>query len=138
MTARRLVITLHWVSFLLVCLIWSTTPDWPLWLTRPFVAVAFAFAALYVIRRGPHFKPGPKLEGWTRTVHRLQHHLLYFSLVALALVFLIGLPERTTYVAVQLVFFGGLMHGCFHAWRHTALYDGALRNVTPRFAHRIL
>ena len=50
----------------------------------------------------------------------------------------VGLPERATYLAVQLVFFGGLMHGCFHAWRHTALYDGALRNITPRFAHRIL
>ena len=138
MTGRRIVITLHWLSFLFVYLIWSTTPDWPLWLVQPFIAVAFAFFALYLVRRRPYFRPGPKLEGWTRPVHRLQHHLMYFSLVALALVFLTNQPERVTYVAVQLVFFGGLMHGCFHAWRHTALYDGALRNITPHFFHKVL
>lgn len=138
MTGRRAVIALHWASFTLLYLIWSLTPDWPLWLTQPFAAVAFGWLATYLWRRGPLFKPGPKLEGWTRPVHRLQHHALYLGNAGLALVFLIGAPERVTYIAVQLLFFAGLAHGCFHAWRHTALYDGALRTITPRALHRIL
>ena len=134
MTARRVVITLHWLSFMLVYLIWSTTPDWPMWLVQPFVAVAFVWFALYAIRRRPHCKPGPKLTGWARPAHKVQHHVLYFALIAFALVFLTQQPERVTYIAVQLLFFGGL----FHMWRHTALYDGALRNITPRFVHKVL
>ena len=29
-------------------------------------------------------------------------------------------------------------HAVFHLWRHTTLYDGALRRITPRKFHNIL
>ena len=31
-----------------------------------------------------------------------------------------------------------MIHAIFHPWRHTALNDGALRRITPTFAHKIL
>ncbi|MEM6386135.1 MAG: hypothetical protein AAF718_07860 [Pseudomonadota bacterium] len=135
---RRAVILLHWLSFLLVYLIWSTTPDWPPWLVQPFVAITAVWVGLLVVRRRVFFKPGPKLDGGARLAHRLQHPVLYLSLVGMALVFLTNQPERVTYIVVQVIFFGGLMHGLFHLWRHTALYDGSLRNITPRFLHKVL
>ena len=138
MTGRRAVILLHWTSFLLLYLVWSTTPGAPDGLVLAFAGVAFVWTALYVIRRGPLFRPGPKLQGWTRPVHRFQHHALYLGATVLALFLLADLPSRATYIAVQLLFFAGLAHGVFHAWRHTALYDGALRTITPRALHRIL
>jgi hypothetical protein len=31
-----------------------------------------------------------------------------------------------------------MIHAIIHPWRHTALNDGALRRITPTFAHKIL
>jgi cytochrome b561 len=32
----------------------------------------------------------------------------------------------------------GAFHGLFQFWRHNALYDGALKLITPKFMHKVL
>ena len=91
-----------------------------------------------MVSRGPLNKPGPKLTGVLRPIHRLQHHALYLAMVAASALVIWQLEATATGRALKVLLFGGLLHGAFHLWRHTALFDGALRRITPRAIHRVL
>lgn len=83
-------------------------------------------------------KPGPKLTGKLRSAFGPLHIALMILLAFTAISVvradygpLSGQPRMLCLLSLGL----GLLHGCFHLWRHTALRDGALRNMTPKFMH---
>lgn len=138
MTRRRLIIAAHWsIAFLLAVLL-IKGPGAPGWLVWLFASVAMVWVANYVIGRGPMGKPGPKLTGWLPMVYRIQHHALYISLAILTFFVITNLGATATGRALKVLLFLGLLHGLFHLWRHTALFDGALCKITPRFVHKVL
>ena len=138
MTRRRLVIFCHWASFFLLAVLLIKGPAAAPLLIWSFVGVSLVWVASYVLGRGPLNGPGPKLTGSLRPIHRAQHHALYVALVvALALV-IWQLDATATGRALKVLLFAGLLHGLFHLWRHTALFDGALRRITPRALHGLL
>ncbi|WP_308915250.1 cytochrome b/b6 domain-containing protein [Jannaschia sp. LMIT008] len=115
--------------------------------------------------RGLASRPGPKLRGWARRVHRPLHLTLIWGLFGVALTgFLLGLtssrllfagtvvpiapplglPTANDWVGfVHTVEFYALGvvaagHASFHIWRHLRLRDNALRIMAPRALHRLL
>lgn len=86
-------------------------------------------------------RPGPALTGVLRT-YFVPMHLVMMGLpgiLAIALVNADPGPLTDGPRAVAIATLGlGLLHGIFHLWRHTALGDGALRNMTPRILHGLL
>ena len=141
MTRRAVVITLHWaVVFLILTMVKGgvSTP----WVLALFVALVALWGAI-TLSRGMLGRPGPKLPPALRRaypwMHRTMHALLALTAVAI-LMRLIGAPlgwlDAWTLLLVTLA--AGTFHGLFHFWRHTALYDGALRLMTPKFVHRYL
>ena len=48
------------------------------------------------------------------------------------------IESQVTGRALTVLLFLGLLHGLFHLWRHTALFDGALRVILPKFMHGVL
>jgi cytochrome b561 len=138
MTRRRLVIAAHWsVAFLLAVLLVEGPSAAP-WLVWLFSGLGVLWVTSYALGRGPLAEPGPKLEGWLRPLHRFQHHALYLALAALTFFVITDLEASATGRAMKVLLFLGLLHGLFHLWRHTALLDGALRRITPRFVHKVL
>lgn len=138
MTRRRFVIFAHWMTAFLLAVLLIKGPSAPTWLTLAFSGLSGLWFASYVSCRGPLAKPGPKLVGITRPVHRLQHHALYFAMAAAAVASLTVLEDEVTGRALTVLLFLGLLHGLFHLWRHTALFDGALRLILPKFMHGVL
>lgn len=138
MTRRRLVILAHWSTAFLLAVLLIEGPDAPAWLIRLFAGMAMVWVASYLLGRGPLGTPGPKLTGWLRPVHLLQHHALYLALAVLSFFVLTDLEATATGRALKVLLFLGLLHGAFHLWRHTALFDGALRTITPRVIHKVL
>lgn len=138
MTRRRLVILAHWSTAFLLAVLLIEGPGAARWLVWLFVGIALIWMASYALGRGPLARPGPKLTGWLRPVHRVQHHALYLALAALTVFVLTDLQATATGRALKVLLFLGLLHGAFHLWRHTALFDGALRTITPRALHKVL
>ena len=138
MTRRQLVILAHWSTAFLMAVLLIEGPGTAEWLIWLFAGIALVWVASYALGRGPMGTPGPKLTGWLRPVHRLQHHALYLALATLTFFVLTDLAATATGRALKVLLFLGLLHGAFHLWRHTALFDGALRTITPRVLHKVL
>ena len=138
MIRRRFIIFAHWMAAFLLAVLLIKGPSAPTWLTLAFSGLSGLWFASYVFGRGPLAKPGPKLVGITRPIHRLQHHALYFGMAAAAVASLSVLEDEVTGRALTVLLFLGLLHGLFHLWRHTALFDGALRLILPKFMHGVL
>lgn len=135
---RRLVIALHWTTFFGLAALLASGAGAPVWLIWVFALAGLAWFASYVALRGPKARPGPKLTGWTIPAHRWQHHALYWSLPVIAFFSLTAFQSETTGRALKILLFASLLHGLFHLWRHMALYDGALKLMTPSVIHRHL
>lgn len=118
-----------------------------------------------LIWRGLASRPGPKLNGWQRCIHRGLRLTLIWGLCLIAVGgFLLGLTsswllkadgslpiappmgwpdwnEATStfriyqFYALSVV---AVAHAAFHIWRHYRLRDGALRIMLPRTLHRHL
>jgi len=118
-----------------------------------------------LMRRGLASRPGPKLTGRLRTVHRAMHLILIWGLFLVAFTgFLLGLTSATLLKAggvlpiapplglhaaneivgivhiIEFYALGAVVagHAGFHIWRHYRLHDNALRIMVPRRFHRFL
>jgi len=138
MTRRRLVIFAHWSTAFLLAVLLIEGPSAATWLVLAFAIITAVWFSSYLLGRGPLGKPGPKLSASLKALHRVQHHALYFAMASAAYFSVTALASETTGRALKALLFLGLLHGMFHVWRHTALFDGALRTITPRFAHKVL
>lgn len=141
MTRRSLTIALHWlvVMLLLSMIKGGTSAPWVLWL---FVIAVALWGGITLIK-GLLGKPGPKLSPGLRRAYPWMHRALHVSLALTALAVLlrlIGQPlawlDAWTLLLITLGL--GTFHGVFHFWRHTALYDNALRLITPKAMHKWL
>jgi len=92
--------------------------------------------------RGMLGKPGPKLQGLARSaypwMHRGMYAVLAVAVVVNALVLIGMLDLIHGWNAVLALLAASMFHAVFHLWRHTALYDGALRMMTPKIWHKYL
>ncbi|NNE51347.1 MAG: hypothetical protein HKN30_02985 [Sulfitobacter sp.] len=141
MTRRNLTVALHWsIVFLILAMVKGGTSErWVLALFAVFVALWGAMTLIL----GLMGRPGPKLSPPLRRAYPWMHRSLHIllALTAIAVVFrLIGrpLPWLDAWTMLLVTLSAGTFHGVFHFWRHTALYDNALRLITPRFMHNIL
>ena len=140
MTRRSLHIVLHWAVFMLILAMvkGGTSADWVRWAFVASVALWVGIA----LTKGLIGKAGPKLGPRTRALYPWMHRALYGVLAlsaALNAAELTGLLSPGPAWTSLLVLLGlGAFHGLFQFWRHTALYDNALRLITPRFMHGIL
>lgn len=118
-----------------------------------------------LMRRGLASRPGPKLKGRLRTLHRGLHLTLIWGLFCVALTgFLLGLTSAVLLKAggflpiappmgwrhandivgqIHIIQFYALGvvaggHAVFHIWRHYKLRDNALRIMVPKRLHRYL
>jgi cytochrome b561 len=141
MSRRALVIALHWSVVLLVLAMikGGTSNPWVLGAFAGLVALWSGQALLFGLigRAGP--KLSPPLRRAYPWMHRTLHILLALTALAVALR-LAGrpLPWLDAWTMLLVTLTAGTFHGLFHFWRHTALYDNALRLITPRFLHRML
>ena len=140
MTRRRLTILLHWSTLLLVLIMvkGGTSDVWVRWL---FVIGGAIWVGMALIK-GMLCKPGPKLTGSLRAAYPWMHRGLYAVLAITVFLngaaLMGGMPHDTGWIALLVLLAAGTLHGLFHFWRHNALFDGALRLMTPRFMHKIL
>ncbi|WP_298434144.1 cytochrome b/b6 domain-containing protein [uncultured Jannaschia sp.] len=129
-----------------------------------FVSLALIWTADLVIR-GLASRPGPKLRGTARAIHRPLHLALIWGLFGVAFTgFLLGLTaSRTLFAGTVLPIAPPLglpeanrwagtlhtvefyavaaiaaIHVAYHLWRHLWLRDNALRIMVPRALHRFL
>ncbi|MFL4472063.1 cytochrome b [Tateyamaria armeniaca] len=118
-----------------------------------------------LMRRGLASRPGPKLKGRWRTLHRALHLTLIWGLFFVAVTgFLLGLTSAVLLKAggflpiappmgwrdandivgqIHIIEFYALGvvaggHALFHLWRHYILRDNALRIMLPKVLHRYL
>ncbi|MEO0401562.1 MAG: cytochrome b/b6 domain-containing protein [Pseudomonadota bacterium] len=174
-TRRTALKWLHWLVVLLFIWFLLVQPSD----VRPFGAAAFQahsmLALIFVslslawfadlLRRGLAGRPGPKLTGRLRTLHRAMHLTLIWGLFFVALTgFLLGLSStvllkaggvlpiappmdwpQANHVIGQIHIFEfyalgavALGHALFHVWRHYLLGDNALRIMLPRAMHKHL
>ncbi len=129
-----------------------------------FVSICLLWTA-DVMRRGLASRPGPKLQGWARLVHKPLHLTIVWGLFLVALGgFLLGLTSVVqiraglwlpfapamgwqrahdlvgTLHIYQFYLLGVVIagHAAFHIWRHVRLRDNALRIMAPKALHRFL
>lgn len=129
-----------------------------------FVSTVLFWFAIF-LRKGLASRPGPKLQGWARRVHRPLHLTLTWGLFLVAVTgFFLGLSSSVQLWAGDIVpiaypmgwlrmndivgvvhsiqFYGlaalAIAHAAFHVWRHIKLRDNALRIMAPRVFHRYL
>lgn len=129
-----------------------------------FVTGALTWTGLHLLK-GLASRPGPKLRGWARRLHRPMHLTLVWGLFGVAFTgFLLGLtstrllfagtilpiapplglPTANDWVgvlhSVEFYVLGVIaaFHAGFHVWRHVRLRDNALRIMAPRILHRYL
>ena len=138
MTRRRFVIFAHSATAFLLAVLLIEGPSASVWLTSGFAALSGLWLTSYALGRGPLGKPGPKLTGVLRPVHHFQHHILCFAMAAASVASISALEDNITGRAMAVLLLLGLLHGIFHLWRHTALFDGALRAIMPKFLLGIL
>lgn len=141
MTRRRVVIALHWsVVMLLLAMVKGGT-------SNTYVLAAFAGLILIweaiTLTKGLLGPPGPKLSTRMRRVYPWMHSLLHIllSLTAIAVIARLldqPIPFLDAWTMLLVTLGAGTAHGVFHFWRHTSLYDNALRLILPKFMHSIL
>ncbi len=129
-----------------------------------FVSTVLFWFAMFM-RKGLASRPGPKLQGLARRIHRPLHLTLVWGLFAVAVTgFLLGLTSTVQLWAGNIVpiaypmgwpnlndlvgvvhsieFYGlaalAVFHAGFHIWRHIKLRDNALRIMAPKVFHRYL
>ena len=140
MTRRGLFIALHWFVVLLVLMLVKGGSDLPT-LRWVFVLAAGLWVAMS-LSGGMLGRPGPKLTGLARAAFRPIHLGLYALLGAAAAVNAAALlgyaTAQSAGLSLLILVFAGTFHAIFHLWRHTTLYDGALRMMTPRIWHKYL
>lgn len=133
-------IALHWAVVLLILAMTEGGSGAPT-LRWVFTGLAALWVAI-MLAGGPLGRPGPKLAGTARAIYRPLHLALYALLgitATLNAAELLGLTRPgPAFTAVLILLVTGLLHGLFHLWRHTTLYDGALRVMTPRIFHKYL
>lgn len=131
---------LHWaVLFMLLAMIKGGTAATGL---RWAFVIAGAVWIGVMIKGGLLGKPGPKLTGVFRTAFPWMHYGMY-GLLGIAVVInaidLIGVDADTAaWNSLLVLLVASIFHSIFHLWRHTALYDGALRMMTPKIWHKYL
>jgi cytochrome b561 len=138
---RRATIALHWLTATLLLFVLGDggATAWLAWLYAASGLAMCALALVFGLMNGP----GPKLEGAFRMGHPWLHRGLYLLIgwgaVALLAETVAGpLPGPSARVLLLTLLAAALIHSIFNLWRHTALGDGALRRMTPRFLHHIL
>lgn len=116
----------------------GTSADWVRW---TFVACVTAWVAI-ALAKGLIGKAGPKLGPATRAAYPWIHRAIYVALAVSAILNageLLGwISAGPAWVSLLVLLSIGAFHGLFQFWRHTALYDNALRLITPKFAHKYL
>jgi len=140
MTRRRATIALHWSLFLLLISI-TAGAEHPAFYWG-FAICGLAMTALALVF-GLLGKPGPKLQGIARIAHPWMHRGLYLAIAGVSALCLMHLFTGSPSFlemrrATKILFYVTMLHAVFHLWRHTALMDGALRTITPRFMHDTL
>lgn len=140
MTRRRLTILLHWsVLMLVLIMVKGGTADVVVrWV---FVLAGGLWVAIALVK-GMMGKPGPKLQGGLRAAYPWMHRGMY-GLLAVSVVLNAGgllgwVANEAAWISLLVLLAAATFHGLFHFWRHNALYDGALRVMTPRFMHKML
>lgn len=140
MTRRSIHIVLHWSVFMLILAMVKGGAS-AQWLRWTFVAAVMLWIAI-ALAKGLIGKAGPKLGPTTRMIYPWMHRAIYFALfvsAALNAAELLGWIAPGPAWTSLLVLLGiGAVHGLFHFWRHNALFDGALKLITPKFMHSIL
>ncbi|MEQ6247287.1 cytochrome B [Sulfitobacter sp. HNIBRBA3233] len=171
-------VALKWMHGLMIPLfIWFllVTPDVVVPMGRGWFALHSNLALIFVslcllwtadlMRRGLASRPGPKLRGIARAIHRPLHLTIIWGLFLVALGgFLLGLTSATqlragmwlpiappmgwdrandiigTLHIYQFYLLGVVIafHAAFHIWRHIRLRDNALRIMAPKVLHRFL
>ena len=175
LTRRTWLKLIHWTTVPLFLWFLVVTPAdvarWGRWwvdahsvLGLAFVALCLAWTADLLIR-GLASRPGPKLRGAARAVHRPLHLTLVWGLFGVAVTgFLLGLTaSRTLFAGTVLPIAPPLglpeanrwagtlhiwefyavaavaaFHVAYHLWRHIRLRDNALRIMAPKALHRFL
>ncbi len=174
-TRRAALKALHWTVLPFFVWFLIVTPadvgrvgPWAVRLHSVFGLIFVSLCLLWtldMLRRGLASRPGPKLRGWARGIHRPLHLTLIWGLFGVALTgFLLGLtasrvlfagailpiapplglPDANALVGkLHSVEFYALavlvaFHAAFHIWRHVRLRDNALRIMAPRALHRFL
>ncbi|MFU1684107.1 cytochrome b [Phaeobacter piscinae] len=126
--------------------------------------VVLFWTAIY-LRKGPAGRAGPKLPGWAKRFHGLNHRVLQIGLpVMVATGALAGLlapfaihafgvvpinpgvgsrslhelAEEVHEIAFDTLLIVIVLHGVFHLWRHFLLKDNALRIMVPKLLHKYL
>lgn len=137
---RRANIALHWslVFALLVMVEGGSAAPAVRW---AYVAIAVLWLAL-TLTHGMLARPGPKLRGAVRALFVPMHWGLH-GLIAVSAGLnageLVGVvPPGPAWTSLLVLLSAAAFHAIFHIWRHGALYDNALRLITPRFIHKYL
>ncbi|MCF2869978.1 hypothetical protein L0664_02760 [Octadecabacter sp. G9-8] len=111
------------------------------WLRWTFVVCVSVWVAI-AVARGLIGKAGPKLGPAARAAYPWMHRAIYGTLTVSAVLNageLIGwFTPGPAWISLLVLLGIGAFHGLFHFWRHTALYDGALRLITPKIMHKVL
>ncbi len=140
MTRRGLTILLHWGTLMLVLAMIKGGSAAPA-LRWTFVVFGAVWVGLALVK-GLLGKPGPKLTGAARAAYPWMHRGMYAVLgiaVALNLGALLNLTTLDmAWNSLLVLLVASTFHAIFHLWRHTTLYDGALRMMTPRIWHKYL
>lgn len=137
---RTITITTHWaLGLMLIMLISDATWPWLYWLFGLNAALMCGTALIF----GLMSRPGPALTGVFRLAHPWMHRALYLLLAWVG-----GLTlwdqvmdshsPRELFGWYMILTAAVMIHMIFHLWRHTALMDGALRQITPKAVHRYL
>jgi cytochrome b561 len=141
MTRRSVVIFLHWsMVLLLLAMVKGGTSN--INVLRAFAGIVVIWEAI-TLAKGLLGRPGPKLSPTVQRAYPWMHRLLHIllSLTAVAIIGrLLGhpIPFLDAWTMLLVTLGAGTAHGVFHFWRHTALYDNALRLILPKFMHSIL
>jgi cytochrome b561 len=112
----------------------GASADWLRW--------TFVILVAIVLAKGLIGKAGPKLGPATRTMCPWMHRAIYLALAVSATLNateLLGVIDTgPAWISLLVLLAIGAFHGLFQFWRHNALYDGALKLITPKFMHKVL
>jgi len=116
----------------------GTSAEWVRW---AFVACVAAWVVI-ALARGLIGKAGPKLGTRTRAAYPWMHRAIYVALTVSATLnageLLDWISPGPAWTSLLVLLGIGAFHGLFQFWRHNALYDNALRLITPKFMHKVL
>jgi cytochrome b561 len=151
--SRRALKALHWTSAVALVILISgpraavEENDAARAVLMIFLGVSALWLLAYAMGGG-WGRPGPKLGAVGRATFTWGHRLLYAGMaVTLATGAARLMPQAGAwaeaigpYHSRALFTLGAIaaVHSIFHLWRHTALYDNALRAIVPRAMHHLL